>query len=116
MASSSVPSTCTICSAQESSEMRRGPIILDRLIAWAPVLLLAALAALTFWLDSQVQQQARHEATARHEPDIFVESFRAVSFDAEGHPRQALAAKRAVHYPDDESLDFIEPLVVLTDP
>jgi lipopolysaccharide export system protein LptC len=95
---------------------RRSAILLDRLIAWAPVLLLGSLAALTFWLDSQIQEQQRREGSARHDPDTFVNSFRAVSFDTDGRLRQALAAKRAQHYPDDDSMDFIEPLLVLTDP
>ena len=97
--------------------MKRGPALLDRLIAWSPVLLLASLAALTYWLDAQVQQQqARRDGNARHDPDLFIESFRAVSFDTDGQVRQALAAKRAQHYPDDDSVDFIGPSLVLTDP
>jgi len=33
----------------------RARSILDRITAWSPVLLLGSLAALTYWLDSQVQ-------------------------------------------------------------
>ena len=33
----------------------RGQAWFDRLIAWSPVLLLGALAALTYWLNAQVQ-------------------------------------------------------------
>jgi len=32
--------------------------VFDRLIAWSPVLLLGGLAALTYWLDAQVQPAA----------------------------------------------------------
>jgi lipopolysaccharide export system protein LptC len=78
---------------------------------------LASLAGLTYWLNAQVQeQQPRRDGSARHEPDLFIESFRAVSFDTDGFPRQGLSAKRGQHYPDDDSTDFIEPSVVLSEP
>ena len=95
---------------------RRGALI-DRLVAWSPVFLLGGLAALTYWLDAQVQSDtARRDGTARHDPDMFIENFRAVSFDAEGGLRQSLAAKRAERHPDDESIDFTAPSLALTDP
>ncbi len=97
--------------------MDRGRRIVDRLVAWAPVLLLGGLAALTFWLDAQVQPPAaRGDGTTRHDPDLYIENFRALSLDAEGRPRQSLAAKRAQHYPDDGSVDIVGPSLVLTDP
>jgi lipopolysaccharide export system protein LptC len=97
--------------------MKRGAPAIDRLIVWSPVLLLASLAGLTYWLNAQVQeQQPRRDGSARHEPDLFIESFRAVSFDTDGFPRQGLSAKRGQHYPDDDSTDFIEPSVVLSEP
>ena len=86
-------------------------------MSWSPVLLLGSLAALTYWLDAQVQADtARRDGTARHDPDMYIENFRAVSFDADGKLRQSLAARRAEHYPDDESVDFIAPSLALTDP
>jgi lipopolysaccharide export system protein LptC len=95
---------------------RRGAFI-DRLVAWSPVLLLGGLAALTYWLDAQVQADtARRDGTARHDADMYIENFRAVSYDAEGKLRQSLAAKRAEHHPDDESVDFTAPALALTDP
>ena len=73
--------------------MDRTRDILDKLVAWSPVLLLGALAALTYWLDAQVQPQpVRRDGSARHDPDLFLQDFRAVTFDAHGQPREALAA------------------------
>jgi lipopolysaccharide export system protein LptC len=95
---------------------RRGAFI-DRLVAWSPVFLLGGLAALTYWLDAQVQADtARRDGTARHDADMYIENFRAVSYDAEGKLRQSLAAKRAEHHPDDDSVDFTAPALALTDP
>src|SRR5215831_18966893 len=90
---------------------------IDRLVAWSPVLLLAGLAALTYWLNAQVQTPAdRFDATKRHDPDMTIEDFHAVSFDADGRVRQSLSGKHAQHHPDDESLDLVSPSLTITDP
>jgi len=97
--------------------MHAGRRLIDRLTNWSPVLLLGALAALTFWLDAQVQpREPRPDGSTRHDPDLFVERFRAVTFDAEGRVRQSLAAERARHFPDDNSTDFSSLSVAVTDP
>ncbi len=97
--------------------MNRRRVLLDRLTAWSPVLLLGSLAALTYWLNAQVQQPPpRIDGSSRHDPDFYIENFRGVSFDADGRVRQSLAASRAEHYPDDDSVDFFSPALALTDP
>jgi lipopolysaccharide export system protein LptC len=90
---------------------------IDRLIAWSPVLLLGGLAALTYWLDAQVQTSgARRDGASRHDPDLYIENFSAMSFGADGRIVQSLAAKRAQHYPDDDSIDLVLPSLTMTDP
>jgi len=90
--------------------------MLDRLIAWSPVLMLGALAALTYWLDAQVQTPPdRRDGSSRHDPDVFLENFRAITFDANGQPREMLAADRAEHYPDDDSALVTGPELALTE-
>jgi len=80
---------------------------IDRLVAWSPVILLGCLAALTYWLDAQVQTSARKaDGSSRHDPDLYIERFSAVTFDAEGRVRQMLAAARARHFPDDDSVEL----------
>ncbi|HZQ61865.1 MAG TPA: LPS export ABC transporter periplasmic protein LptC [Casimicrobiaceae bacterium] len=97
--------------------MRRARVVFDRWTAWSPVLLLGALAGLTFWLDAQVQSiDTARPGDARHDPDIFITNFRAVSFDASGRVKQSLTAQRAQHHPDDESVEFVSPQLILTDP
>ena len=89
----------------------------DRLVAWSPVLLLGCLAALTYWLDAQVQTSGRRDdGSSRHDPDLYIERFSAVSFDVDGRVRQMLAATRAEHFPDDGSVELIAPSLELTDP
>lgn len=97
--------------------MDRTRHFLDRLTAWSPVLLLGGLAALTYWLDAQVQSPANTGAkAARHEPDMYIERFRAVSLGPDGKPRQSLSATRAEHFPDDQTSEFIDPRLHLTEP
>ncbi len=97
--------------------MTRGQRLVDRLVAWSPALLLGGLAALTYWLDAQVQPPSpRADGSHRHAADIFIDNFRGDSFDAEGRLRQSLGAKRAQHYADDDTIDFTQPTMSLTDP
>lgn len=91
--------------------------LLDRLTAWSPALMLGALAALTYWLDAQVLSPSdKASAAPRHEPDMYIENFRAVSLGVDGKTRQSLTAKRAVHFPDDQTSEFVEPRLMMTDP
>jgi len=98
------------------SRERPARSILDRITAWSPVVLLGGLAALTYWLDSQVQAPApRRDGTERHDTDIFVEGFRAISLDAKGHATQTIAGKRANHFGDDQTTEFTEPMLAQTE-
>jgi lipopolysaccharide export system protein LptC len=88
---------------------------IDRLIAWSPVLLLGGLAALTYWLDAQVQPSTAHrDGSARHDPDLFLINFRATNFDPEGKPRETLTAVRGDHFPDDDSAELTQPTFQMT--
>ena len=96
--------------------MDRTREIIDRFIAWSPVLLLGALAALTYWLDAQVQSPpARRDGSTRHDPDLFLQDFKAITFDAQGNARETLTASRAEHFPDDESADLTKPRLSLAE-
>lgn len=97
--------------------MDRTREIIDRFIAWSPVLLLGALAALTYWLDAQVTTpSARRDGSTRHDPDLFLQDFKAITFDADGNPIETLSAARAEHFPDDESAELTRPRLSLAQP
>ena len=97
--------------------MDRSRAFVDRLIAWSPVLLLGSLAALTYWLDAQVQPPAvRRDGSSRHDPDLFLSDFKAVTFDAHGKPRESLTAASAEHFPDNDSAELTKPRLSLTEP
>ena len=96
--------------------MDRSRQFLDRLVAWSPVLLLGALAALTYWLDAQVQPPTLHrDGSTRHDPDLILSDFKAVTFDARGLPRESLSAASAKHFPDDDSALLDAPRLSLTE-
>jgi lipopolysaccharide export system protein LptC len=91
--------------------------VLDRLIAWSPVLMLGSFAALTYWLNAQILVGSpRFDGSGRHDPDIFIENFHAVSLDANGRVRQSLNARLARHFPDDDTTDFDAALITFSDP
>jgi lipopolysaccharide export system protein LptC len=95
----------------------RAQVWSDRLVTWSPVLLLGALAGLTYWLNAQVRLAApAFDGSGRHDPDVFVETFRAINLDQDGRVRQALVADRAEHYPDDDTTAFDAPAITFTDP
>ena len=50
--------------------MRLRPAQLDRLVAWSPVLLLGAFAALTYWLNAQIHVGTqKFDGSGRHDAD-----------------------------------------------
>jgi lipopolysaccharide export system protein LptC len=90
--------------------------LLSRLSTWFPVLLLASLAMLTYWLDAQVQGGGRGAGAARQDPDFFLEDFAATSFGKDGSVIQQLAAKKLTHYPDGQPTQLVAPLLTNTQP
>ena len=58
-----------------------------------PLLLLAVLASLTFWLDQAVQQGIKGNATERHDPDYIIDKIVAHRMDANGDVKHTLHAE-----------------------
>ncbi|HEY1439176.1 MAG TPA: LPS export ABC transporter periplasmic protein LptC [Casimicrobiaceae bacterium] len=97
--------------------MTGGRAWLDRLNAWSPVFLLGAFAALTYWLNAQVQPGgAAFDGSGRHDTDLYIEDFRAVSLDPEGNVRQSITARIARHFPDNDTTEFEAPLITFSEP
>lgn len=90
--------------------------LLNRLSTWFPVLLLASLAMLAYWLDAQVQGGGRGSAVAGQDPDYFLEDFAATSFGKDGSVIQQLAAKKLTHYPQGLPTQVVAPLLTDTQP
>lgn len=87
--------------------------MMQRLNAWFPVALLAVLAAVTVWLDRQLQPPERtNEGRARHDPDYIVDNFSSTRTGPDGAARYTLSARRMVHYPDDDTTHLDAPKLV----
>ena len=72
--------------------------------SWLPLAVLALLVGLTLWLNQLVQAPAaRADGKQRHDPDLMVEKFNARKLGEDGRVLYTLAAKKMVHYPDDDS-------------
>ena len=72
--------------------------------SWLPLAALGLLVGLTLWLNQLVQPQgSRADGSKRHDPDLMVENFNARKLDDTGLVRYTLAARKMVHYPDDNS-------------
>jgi lipopolysaccharide export system protein LptC len=89
---------------------------LERLASFFPLLLLAALAALTYWLDRMVQPPVPDlTAPLRHDPDFIAEGFSAVQLGPDGRFRYVITGRRLIHYPDDDTAHVEEPRVLITE-
>jgi len=88
----------------------------DRWLTWVPVLLLAGLACLTWWLDQKVQPLGVRDNASRNDPDFVVETFEATRMNDDGTERYALVAKKMEHYANDNSAVLDQPRLVHFDP
>ncbi len=78
-----------------------------------PILLLALLAALTFWLSKVNERDApKSDGKLRHDPDAIAENFVARRFDENGKLKYRLTAPRLTHYPDDDTAIVKSPVLV----
>jgi lipopolysaccharide export system protein LptC len=86
---------------------------MQRLTAWFPIVLLAAVAAVTVWLDRQVQPpETASNGKARHDPDYIVDNFMVTRIGPDGAVRYTLNARRMLHYPDDDTTTLDAPKLV----
>jgi lipopolysaccharide export system protein LptC len=82
----------------------------ERFASLFPLLLLAVLAGITWWLDQALQgPPVRRDAILRHDPDYFVEKLTAVRMDTSGAIKYTLRAAKMVHYPDDDTTHLALP-------
>ncbi len=78
-----------------------------------PLALVIALAALTFWLERAVEVAGGPPRdTKNHDPDFIAENFTATNMNKLGRPDSTLAARKMLHYPDDDSTDLEAPQLV----
>lgn len=75
-----------------------------------PLILLALLAALTFWLERTTQiDNGRSDGKGRHDPDFIVDNFTVRRFNPSGELQYVQTAQKMLHYTDDDSTDVVAP-------
>lgn len=78
-----------------------------------PIIMLALLAGLTFWLQSTIDSgNEKHDGKFRHDPDAIAENFTVRRFDATGQVRYRLTAPYLEHFPDDDSSELKSPILI----
>ena len=90
--------------------------VINRMATWFPVVLLASLAMLTYWLDAQVTRGERAGGPQAKEPDYYVEDFAATRYGTDGSVVQQLAAQKLTHYPEGLPTEVLAPQLVNTPP
>ena len=82
----------------------------DRIGGWFPLMLLAMLAALTFWLEHAMQPPVEPRSDRpTTDPDYIVNGLAAVRMDAKGDVKHTLNAQKMTHYPDGDVTLLVEP-------
>jgi lipopolysaccharide export system protein LptC len=81
-----------------------------------PLVLMLALALLSFWLERTARQEPASGAPPRHDADYSAEQFTITDFSPAGAAISKLAAARMVHYADDDSTVLLAPRLVQSRP
>ena len=93
--------------------------LIDRLRAWLtglPQLLLLLMLAAAYWLNQQVQPLPfTPDSSKRHDPDFIVSEVVATTLNEQGKPRFVMAAKKMLHYPDNNSTYLEAPVLTSFD-
>jgi lipopolysaccharide export system protein LptC len=75
-----------------------------------PLVLLAILALITFWIEHTVSEPTpKPSGKNRHDPDYYLENFVSTKTDINGNLKYVLAATQMQHYPDNDSTDLTRP-------
>lgn len=80
-----------------------------------PVVVLAMLVALTFWLSRFAQPTERRAGEQTRDPDLIIENFSARKLSTTGDVQYALNAARMAHFPHDDSSQLEKVTLIATD-
>jgi lipopolysaccharide export system protein LptC len=84
----------------------------DRITAIIAVLLLALLAATTYWYSQSTRIGGLSNPVSREGPDVVVDGATLTQFDAQGRATNKLIGDRVMHYPSDDRVEVIRPRMV----
>lgn len=82
-----------------------------------PVTILLVLAALTAWLRYATEMpEVGNDGKTRHDPDSIIVGAIGWKLDANGRLQYTLVSDEIRHYPDDDTSDLRNPVIVYLDP
>ncbi len=81
-----------------------------------PLVLMLALALLSFWLERTARDTSEPSSPNRHDADYSVERFTITDYGVDGAPVSTLSAVKMVHYPGDDTTVLAAPQLVQTRP
>jgi lipopolysaccharide export system protein LptC len=84
----------------------------DRITAIIAVLLLATLAASTYWYSQTTRLGALPSPVSREGPDVTGERVTMTQFDASGRAVNKLMGERISHFPSDDRAEVTQPRLV----
>ena len=73
------------------------------------IILLAVVSGGIF--DSIEKKPGKKSTTVKHEPDFYLENFKATSMSENGTPAYIIQASYLEHYPDDDSMELTKPVL-----
>lgn len=89
--------------------------MIDRGSLWLPLVILAGLAGMSFWIERTVQSPISAGSQVHTDPEGIMENFKALRTDAEGRPQYRLDADRLKHYSDSKRTEIEAPRFVYLD-
>lgn len=89
--------------------------MIERGSLWLPLLILLALAGLSFWIERAVQLPANGPNGTSSDPEGIMENFDALRTDPEGRPQYRLTARRLKHYSNSKLTEMEAPRFVHLD-
>lgn len=92
--------------------------LLELVMAYLPLLLMALLALGTWWLVKNTPQPTPPgpEAALRHVPDYEMSQFTVQRFGRDGALRMQIEGDRLLHYPDTDTLEIDNPRIRAIEP
>jgi lipopolysaccharide export system protein LptC len=84
----------------------------DRLTAVIAIVLLALLAAATYWYSQTSRLNALPNTVSRDGPDAVVDGATMTQFDAQGRATNKLIAERILHFPADDRVEAVRPRLI----
>lgn len=92
-----------------NDDTRPVPPMIERSSLGLPLVLLALLAGLSFWIERAVRLPSQTDTAGTRDPEGIIEDFDALRTDATGKPQYRLSAKRLKHYSGSRRTEMESP-------